>query len=405
MPNPSITYNTTRDVFQVDGDASNTVVSCNSGDLQPLVSYNGTGSGSLSGPYGTFASSCYGDEVYWGGYNPNQLMNGKIWTSLDFHMNESPTITHGPDKEILKFAVLYTLTDTNCCTCDTVVYFEVERDFEIYPPYDPILPVTIEMENETEGTLSFRCPSGPQGMNDSLNIFPFDFSDLDGGSKKDTTKPKIMSMIHTESGREATIEDNIATIDFSDAPLVLDTVRHNFWLTFDNPHHVKMFKGKVGLITHHTNEQGIRELNRSDFIVTAQVPTDDSPDLIKQSPLPADMNIMPFVAELTNNNPYQSDITTFSIRTDSPDFEILMIGKLKMLDSIDGPVFIEFLSDGNDLTYYRSSDELTESYILSGSKKFSLAPGETADDIFIALSFADEMIGEQVPIFYETFER
>ncbi len=363
---------------------------CSASAMSPLPNLGTSSINSIPGPRGEFWNC--GKEIIWGSYQQSvpgaNFNSGSVPAFYTLNLEDAcpPFITPQISIEIYTIKTRYTFTFEDCCTCDTLITEEVVIRHGKHHPIAQLQVISpdkglVTISNSGGGNnmikMIRRWPIGSTMLNDSL----YAIKDLE---TDEIFEPDAEGMIE--------VPCNIGPDESKE-----------FEFMFENDEIREI--GTIFDVVYEIEDPGGEAMEMPIPIeLSGLVPNDAEQDEIKEVPMPADLNIMTFQAELTNNNPYPLDIAMFTLRTDSPDFEILMVGKVNLIDSTGGRVIIGMLSDGEDVVYNKRCADCPASQNVSAVRKYALAPGETADDLFVALGYADEMAGEEVTIYYETMD-
>lgn len=349
---------------------------------------NGPGYPFLDGPGGEF-SNC-GKEVIWGSYCPSpsiDISSFSTYANFRIRLIRAPHIIQpycfNKGNTIYTIKTRYTFTDITCRTCDTIVTSKIL----VKPNQKPIAQLQVISPNK--GLVTVSNSGGGSNMIKMI-----------GNPRTETINDSLYSIKDIETNE--TFEPDAEGMIEVPCNLGPDESKE-FEFTFENDGIREI--GTIIEVVYEIEDPGGETFEMPIPIeLSGLVPNDAEQDEIKEVPMPTDLNVMTFAAEITNNNPYPLDIAMFTLRTDSPDFDILMVGKVNLIDSAGGRTLISMLSDGEDVAYNKRCEDCPMSQSGSAIRKYSLEPGETADDLFVALGYGDEMAGEEVTIYYETMD-
>ena len=408
-------------IYKVQGNPATAGPSCSSLNNHELLPYNlgaaasthyygslaqtapSNFTGSLDGPYGGFREKyypCCGKEVYWGSFDKSAgTFDGIIWTNTALEFDKTDDRTSGWRPEILEFGLRYSITDENCCTCDTLIHFKVKiPSLALGTPSEP--PASFEMENLTNGTLKLSLGSSDI-ENSDVKIKTISLETL-------AEDVQITSMKDPVTGEEAEIKDNIAYLTGGEHHHYYDSL-YAVVIEWANPNQDYMFSNKVGITFESDDESGQTTVWQEEFEVIAQVPHDGDPDLLEEGDLPEGKAMRTIALHLTNMNVYEEPISHIMLQAATEDCKVAAVGK--PVDFGEGRVLVDF-SELEDELYVQGKDhdDLMDSIYLDslyvpdaekpGHRK--IVPGETVQPLYITVTTPGDFEGP-LALNYKTY--
>jgi len=185
----------------------------------------------LQGINGAFRTNAnYSREIIWGDYRSTSTTASLSGCSYGMIIHFPPVPWNG---DILDFGIRYEFTDTTCCTCDTLINYEVpryhyiRREDTLLPPIKDYLDgkepqqAWINMNSREEGILNVLNLSGKDDSNNFKII----------GLKLTPEKGiAVTSITDKATGENGTIENGIAKINTKINPSDIG----QFDISFDN---------------------------------------------------------------------------------------------------------------------------------------------------------------------------
>ncbi len=377
---------------------------CNPPGGNPWVPFTGSGNSASLGEnhpyldldYISYLHNNSRSELIWGGFNSipatdisdDSDNNNSVNYRITFRKTCNNVDFGNILADTIKYWIRYYITDEDCCTCDTLV----QRTIVI--PVNKnnssaVSTMSINMDNLTTGTLNY--------INDSLYFPPVKIINI----KSICLEPlgedvQVTSMKNPITGEDAIIENNIATLS---GPFILDSIPE-LPMEFANPNRDFMFRNKVTILFEGGENEDKKVTWPEEFIVTAKVPSDDSPDILGRDYIPEGMMIKTFSLYLTNNNIYEEPIAFFKLHPTCEDCEIAAVGK--PLSDQAGKVLIKTL-DVEDKMYSISDTYILDSIpVLWPENWAGIKPNETASPIYVTVLMPEELEG-QMTINYTTY--
>jgi N-acetylneuraminic acid mutarotase len=321
------------------------------------------------------------NEVIYGGFNSTEAID-----MFNVLIGSAPTANYRitfkktcfskdygiPLGDTIRLMVRYYFTDESCCTCDTLE--EITIPIRV-PDFDSnyLPPASITMTDLTHGKLALRL--NPDNTDDML-INSVAFEPLEN--------VQIKSMKDSKTGDAAVIKDNIATLIFKPDNWLLDTL--TFDVEFINPENNYMFKNNVTVNLGFVLDS-LPSYWSEEFSVLAKIENNDSPDQLKEIPLPEGRVMKTFALQLSNMNGYKEPITFIKLNPILKDCKIEAVGRPLQGESGVLVSMLEYKAESFAFAHEIVDTSMDQDGWDRYSPYWSLKPNSSFEPIIITISY------------------